>query len=1082
MKTNTIFAYSWHIDPKEDRITSKRIYGITKDNKNVCIRIDNFTPFVYIELPENITWTNGKAQLVGNKLDSLLSPDQRAVTKSLVYKKRLYYAHLDANKKRKKFPYLFLSFCSQKDIKNLSYKLRKHLSIAGIGRIKLKMHEQDATPILQFTCMRNIPTAGWIKFHGKEVEKDKKITICDHEYTVKWKNVFPVNTNDTANPLICSFDIEVNSTNPSAMPNSKKHGDKVFQISCILARQNDDVKDYKNYLLSLGEPDQEKTGKDVNILKFDTEAELLCGFTDFIKKYNPNVICGYNILTFDIPYMIDRAKLLMCIDQFDMQGFTKYTHAVEEDIKWSSSAYKNQTFKFLDAEGRLFVDLLPLIKRDYKFANYKLKTVSTHFLGQTKDDLSPKGIFKCYRIGMKGGKRGSQALGIVGKYCIVDSVLVLKLFHQLQTWIGLTEMAKTCCVPMFYLYTQGQQIKVYSQVYKKCMYSGYIVEKDGYIPADDEHYRGATVLDPITGVHDKVVPYDFASLYPTTIIAYNICWSTLVVDENVPDRDCHVMEWEDHVGCLDDPIVKRKVTLTLYTDKVKAKLKKLRERRNKTLDKYLKKKLKKEIDQMVKDLKPYNKEKAECAKSKPKHVMCAKRKYRFLKEPKGVLPTILQNLLDARKETRKDIKIFKKILKKKDITEEEIGRVKEVIPEIIEKIKNKTELSKEDKDKLELLIKVYNKRQLAYKVSANSMYGAMGVTRGYLPFMPGAMATTFKGREAIAIVEKELPKHGGKVIYGDTDSNYATPPSNLLTAAEVWDWAVKTAKEITKLFPPPMVLEFEEVIYWRFLILTKKRYMSLKCYRDGVIVDGIEKKGVLLARRDNSGIVRDIYTQVIMDIFNKVHRDDILNKLITSLNNMCSNNTELSKFVVTKSVGDHGGLKVVPFIDEKDGKKKGMCGNYKVPLLSTEPEERARQYRLKNCDNPKDYYLRCLPGQIQLAERIRNRGKRVDVGTRLEYVVTMNGGHKAKQYVKIEDFEYFDNHSRVLNIDYMYYLKIAANSIDQVLDCCYKKDNGEKYKYKFTPEFVLNQYKLRINRGKVIKQLKDLFKPKLVFV
>ena len=46
--------------------------------------------------------------------------------------------------------------------------------------------------------------------------------------------------------------------------------------------------------------------------------------------------------------------------------------------------------------------------------------------------------------------------------------LVIRLFNKLQTWIGLCEMGKTCNVPIFYLYTQGQQIKVYSQLYKYC--------------------------------------------------------------------------------------------------------------------------------------------------------------------------------------------------------------------------------------------------------------------------------------------------------------------------------------------------------------------------------------------------------------------------------------------------------------------------------------------------------------------------------------------------------------------------------------------------------------------------------------
>ena len=93
----------------------------------------------------------------------------------------------------------------------------------------------------------------------------------------------------------------------------------------------------------------------------------------------------------------------------------------------------------------------------------------------------------------KYGKRARKAMAIVGKYCVQDSALTVTLMEKLQTWIGLTEMAKTCCVPIFTLYTQGQQIKVYSQLYKYCMYNNIVVEKDAYKVKDDERYVGAQV-------------------------------------------------------------------------------------------------------------------------------------------------------------------------------------------------------------------------------------------------------------------------------------------------------------------------------------------------------------------------------------------------------------------------------------------------------------------------------------------------------------------------------------------------------------------------------------------------------------
>jgi DNA polymerase elongation subunit (family B)/intein/homing endonuclease len=467
MEKHNFFTYSWHLDEDEEEITSIRIYGVDEKNENVCIRVNDFTPYVYIELPEYIT-TVSKAQLIGNKIDEIAGLT-KPLKKTLVMKKKLYYAQINKNtNKPLLFPYLCCSFSNQKDIRFLSYKINKPMNILGIGIVRLKMHEQNANPILQLTCCRDIPTAGWVTFDGKRMEGEDKLTLCNHEFKVRYRNLNKYDSVVISKPLIMGFDIEVNSTNPSAMPNAEKHGDKVFQISCIFAREGCDEKDYEKILLSLGKPDINVVGKDSTVIPYDTEADLLMGFTQLIRDKNPNIIVGYNILGFDIPYMIKRAKLNLCLLDFDKQGFTKYTHAKETTIIWSSSAYKNQKFEFLDAEGRLFVDLLPLVRRDFKLSNYKLKTVADHLLGTTKDPLSVKGIFKCYRIGMKGGKQGSKALGVVGKYCLVDGVLCVKLMEKMKTWVGLCEMARTCVVPPFYLYTKGQQIKVFCQIYKFC--------------------------------------------------------------------------------------------------------------------------------------------------------------------------------------------------------------------------------------------------------------------------------------------------------------------------------------------------------------------------------------------------------------------------------------------------------------------------------------------------------------------------------------------------------------------------------------------------------------------------------------
>ncbi|HIB78009.1 MAG TPA: hypothetical protein EYO58_10455, partial [Flavobacteriales bacterium] len=405
-----VFPYFWHWDETEKDVTVFRVYTLTKKNKTVVLRMNDFTPYCYLELPDRVDgkpflWDSTKSQMLTNSISERLRSSEPIKT-SFTMKKRLYYSHLSKDgKKEQLFPYLLLAFSSASDRKGYMWSVhKKRFFVNGLGNINCKIHEEDADPLLQFICHRSIPTAGWIKIKVKLVEDSEKITLCDKEYIVRWKNIKYEGGDDIPRPLILSMDIEVNSTNPSRMPNAQIPGDKVFQISCILKREGD--KDMRKFILSLGNPDQKITGKDVEIISYNTEADLLIGYADFLQQYKPNIVTGYNILGFDMEYMIERAKLNLVIDQFHQLGFTEFIAAREKQIKWSSAAYKVQHFKFLNAEGMLHVDLLPLIKRDYKFNNYKLKTVSEFFIGKTKDPLDVAGIFKCYRIGMKGGEEG----------------------------------------------------------------------------------------------------------------------------------------------------------------------------------------------------------------------------------------------------------------------------------------------------------------------------------------------------------------------------------------------------------------------------------------------------------------------------------------------------------------------------------------------------------------------------------------------------------------------------------------------------------------------------------------------------
>lgn len=1033
------YAYAWHVDEEYQDGTFIRIYGLDDLNRNVCVSVNGFRPFAWLELPHFIKWTRSKVEVLNRYLKRLF-PE---VKTSFKFYQKLYGANLKlidsatdgpAEYERKKFPFLLCSFKTWKDVNSLAHKFKSNHNVPSLGSMRFKVHGQDACPRLQLTSRYDLPTAGWIKFKGVQIQDEAdKFTISDTlefmvDLTDKKHHSIKRSTNTKIpEPLILSFDLEVNSEDGVTMPRASRPGDAVFQISCVFFRLNSNH--FEKILLSLGDPTEDRVGAQVRT--YGTEKNLLMGYRDLVCEKNPNVIIGYNIFNFDIPYLMDRTQHKAVYPEWSRQGFAKGKCGIQREIKWSSSAYKNQNFKYLDCEGRLYIDLLPVVQRDFKLDNYKLKTVSSHFLdGETKDDLDPKSIFKCYVEGLKSDNpRASEYMSICGKYCIQDSVLVAKLFDKLNVWYGLSEMAVVCNVPMINLFTKGQQIKVYSNLYKYCWHNNIVVEKDGYVVSDNERYVGAYVFAPNPGLYESVVPLDFSALYPSLIIAYNIDYTSCVFNPRIPDEMCNVMEWEDHIGCEHDPKVVEKLRLTTLIDQ----------------------------KQGGKDLiSTYRKQRSDLTKSINKNVMCEKRRYRFLKVSddqkfRGVLPTIVQSLLDARSSTRKEMGALKS----------EIAAAK--VAATVEKVKSDHARIKE----MQTTLSVLNQRQLAYKISANSMYGITGVKAGMLPFMPVAMSITYMGRKNILrAAEYGSQKFGGKLIYIDTDSNYFSFPE-VKTHQELWDKATLVAAEISALFPPPMRLEFEEAIYTKFLILTKKRYMYKSASRDGTVNPEIGKRGVLLNRRDNSAFIRSCYEKMVKIIFEDSQdqlelRSKVLSSIIGDVDAMFAGSFPTDQFVITKSTGDYGNLQPQFFQNEK-GLPRAMIGQYNVPYLtdSVRSEE-----GIVTKEHENNWYLDRLPAHIQLLEKTKRRGVATTEGCRLEYVIIETNRLDDKQCEKIESLNYYRRNRDVLRLDYLYYLSRLVNPVDQVLDVIF----GLK-------DFMKTHHSWRVAKRKVMDDVKYLGAP-----
>ena len=126
-------------------------------------------------------------------------------------------------------------------------------------------------------------------------------------------------------------------------------------------------------------------------------------------------------------------------------------------------------------------------------------------------------------------------------YCIKDAYLPLRLMTKLDCLFMTTEISRVCGVPLSYLFTRGQQIKVASQLYRKAQQLGFLIPTDK--ASNEGKYEGAVVIEPTRGYfQDPVAVLDFASLYPSIMMAHNLCYSTLIQPYKLKDLDVQKYE------------------------------------------------------------------------------------------------------------------------------------------------------------------------------------------------------------------------------------------------------------------------------------------------------------------------------------------------------------------------------------------------------------------------------------------------------------------------------------------------------------------------------------------------------------
>jgi len=667
---------------------------------------------------------------------------------------------------------------------------------------------------------------------------------------------------------------------------------------------------------------------------YETEYEVLLAWQQLVQRENPDIIIGYNIFGFDYEFMFRRAEENNCVEDFLKLGRNKDEICGTRDKdsgKWKIEessiqiASGQHDLRYIKMNGRLQVDLYNFYRRGENLTSYKLDYVAGYFIGDivkniehnesktiihtgnltgllvnsyihieeighsvdyyadgakylvidinkstrtfkidgliepdfnkkvrwclAKDDVTPKDIFR-----MTNGTADDRS--VIAKYCIQDCNLVHYLFNKSDILTGYIEMAKICSVPIYFLVMRGQGIKLQSLIACECRKVRTlmpVIEKGDI----DEGYEGAIVLPPKCDLYldNPVACNDYASLYPSSMISENLSHDTKVWTQEYDLAGNLIEEWGEK-----DPEGNGNY---LYDN----------------LPGY-------EYVSIEYDTYRYFRKHPKAAAEKLK---CGYKICRFVQFPDGeygIIPTVLKKLLKARK--------YNRTLQK-------------------------------NLDKDDFMWQVLEQRQLGCKVSANSIYGGTGAKTSSFYEKDIAACTTAMGRKLLTYGKRIIEEcYGNKIcdtknygqvrtkaeyIYGDTDSVFYTfnledlngNPIRGKIALEITIELAQQAGEISASFlKAPHDFEYEKT-FMPFCLLSKKRYVGMLYETDP---DKCKRKemGIVLKRRDNAPIVKDVYGGIIDILMKKQNIPDAVQFLKNCLQNIVEEKYPIEKLIITKSL------------------------------------------------------------------------------------------------------------------------------------------------------------------------------------
>jgi DNA polymerase I len=708
-----------------------RLFGRGADGKSVCCFVPDFEPYFYLKASGDL---HAVARLIKDTFEQ--------VKKVEIVEK---FEPVGYQKTKKEMLRITTSLPRDvPEIRDEILKIRDVLRAEGDWQV----YESDILFRNRFLIDRDLGGMVWVSAEGKPVDPARYLRAgsagssrcenfaCDASFLASGlKRV----ENLTIAPLkYLSFDIECLPFD-GGMPSPD-----VSPVVMISFSFEPEYKGHKTLIL-LAKPAVDMDG---DVLPCKDETEMLNRFFEILCEYDPDIVAGYNHQDFDIPYITDRVKTL-----------TGKGEIINPVVGRDGSQIGYRRFGLItrtELKGRVVVDALPLVRRAFSLKQYTLRAVSKELLNREKLDVPPLEMEEHWN---DSGEKFRKFVD----YARRDSELALELVLELRLLDKYIALAQVSGSLLQEIVDGGQTSMVETLLLREFgLRDRVILPKPGdELSAErfdmSSDLKGGEVLEPKKGLLENVLILDYKSLYPTIMMAHNLCYTTVVAQDR-PEGET-----------IKPPSGGEFVPPEVY---------------------------------------------------------------------RGIVPSILEDLLNQRGETKKRMK----------------------------------RASDENE------YRVLDATQLAIKILLNSFYGYSGYARARLYSLPLANAVTSFGRSNILNTRDLINNDIGKIVlrssaallleeagelssqdkiveisvaYGDTDSVFVQCRSGGdLSLEEVSLVGNRLAGIVSASLPDPMELEFEAVAK-RALLIAKKRYaLWLFEPRNSGWENKIKVKGMETVRRD----------------------------------------------------------------------------------------------------------------------------------------------------------------------------------------------------------------------------------------